>query len=107
MPGRFAFPLMLLLAFVLMALAHTAHSTPVMQATADDVAIVLHDETCKLDAVGGEKYFRAQWVTPKGAIEGCWGVVPLTPQIRVVVLYFSDKTMAAVPAQIFSRVITS
>jgi len=98
---------MLLFAFLVMALMHTAHAAPVMQATAEDVSIVLHDEPCKLDAVGGEKYFRSQWITPKGSIEGCWGVVPLTPQIRVVVLYFSDKTMAAVPVGVFSRVISS
>ena len=106
MPGRFEFPLMLLLILLLMAFSH-AHAAPVMQATAEDVSIVLHDEPCKLDAVGGEKYFRSQWITPKGSIEGCWGVVPLTPQIRVVVLYFSDKTMAAVPVGVFSRVISS
>ena len=107
MPGRFEFPLMLLLLVILMAFVHTAHAAPVMQATADDVAIVLHDEVCQIEAVGGERYFRAQWITPKGAIEGCWGVVPVSPALRVVVMYFSDKTMAAVPAAIFTRVIHS
>jgi len=104
MPGRFEFPLMMLLVVLLMAFVHKVHAAPVMQAAVNDVAIVLHDEACQIEAVGGEKYLRAQWITPNGAIEGCWGLIPVHPSFRVVVFYFMDKTIAAVPASMFTRV---
>jgi len=106
MPGRLEVPLLILLLFVVLFAGH-AKAAPVMQAAAGDVAIVLHDEPCAIDAVGGEKYFRAQWIASTGAVEGCWGLVPVTPQLRVVVFYFADRTIAAVPASMFTRVSTS
>lgn len=108
MPGRLEVPLLILLIFVVLFAGHvgTARAAPVMQATAADVSVVLHDEPCKLEAMSGGQYLRAQWIAPTGAVEGCWGVVPISEQHRILVFYFADRTMAAMPPGLFVRVST-
>lgn len=109
MPGRLEVPLLILLIFVVLFAGHARHAqaAPVMQAAAENVVLLLHDEACAIPAVGGGQYHRAQWIESGKPVEGCWTVVPITPQLRVVLFYFLDRTIAAVPAGMFVRVSSS
>lgn len=68
-------------------------------AKVDDVTVTLYDSPCKLGAVENLKR-RATWTDKTGTTEGCWG--GLQP-VGIVLLYFADKTVTALPAQMFER----
>ena len=66
---------------------------------ADGARIVLTDEPCKLDVENLK--FRATWTEKGKTFEGCWGARVDT---GVILGYFSDKTVVALPIQAFTKV---
>lgn len=81
--------------------ATRAHAKPLYEAKSQGTSIVLYDETCALPAVTN-LVLRAVWVQDGKSYEGCWGA---TPPLGVVMAYFSDKTVAAIPISAFERVV--
>jgi hypothetical protein len=88
----------LLLALVLL-LSFPANAGPVFIGKFEQMTIVLHDDPCKLEAVSNLKR-RATWQDKDGITEGCWGYIP---QIGVVIFYFADKTVTALPMPFFEK----
>lgn len=95
------FALAACLAAVLTA-ALPVKAAPVFVAEAEGgVRIVLTDEPCALKASVANLPFRATW-TEKGTVfEGCFWT---NPAIGVVMAYFTDKTVAAIPIPVFRKV---
>lgn len=63
------------------------------------VRLVLTDEPCRLSAVENLAR-RALWTEGRETFDGCYGI----NRAGIVMLYFSDKTVAAIPASAFQRV---
>jgi hypothetical protein len=85
---------------VLGGVATGAYATPLFQAEAEGVKIVVYDEPCKIDAVANLKY-RATWHEKGKVFEGCVGG---HPQFPIVMGYFADKTVVVLPAEMFVKV---
>ncbi len=85
-----------------MILAPLAYAEPVYQAGSADgtLRIVLHDEKCALAEIANLPR-RATWTEGAKTYEGCWGA---RPDQGIVLAYFTDKTVVAVPVQAFSKV---
>ncbi len=83
-------------------ISNKAHAEPVYQAASADGAlrIVLHDERCALAEITNLPR-RATWTENGTTYEGCWGA---RPDQGIVLAYFSDKTVAAIPVQAFAKV---
>lgn len=96
----------MLAALVLFAMLAPAVAAPIMSATVGGLSVLLFDDPCALEQVAGKQYRRAQWIEGGAIIEGCWGAVPL-PNGPVVMFWFTDRTMAVLPAQLFQRVANS
>lgn len=96
---------MRLLVFVLLCIwAIPGHTEPMGQAKlGEKVTVVLHSEKCALDAVANLPG-RATWVEDGKTFEGCFG---FDRNFGIIRLYFSDKTVVAVPVQLFARVYAS
>lgn len=77
-----------------------AFSAPIYQADQEGVKIVLFDEDCKLKEVTNLKK-RATWTEKGRTYEGCYGGHPFFP---IVMGYFSDRTVVALPSEIFIKV---
>ena len=88
------------LAIGLTLYASKVHATPLFQAEAGGVKIVLTDEECRLPAVENLKK-KAFWHENGKVIEGCFGA---HPQFPVILAYFADKTVVVLPVQIFVKV---
>lgn len=65
--------------------------------------ITLHKEKCAVPAVTNLPQ-RATWTENGKTFEGCFGV---DEELRIVVFYFEDKTVAAIPQRAFKAVIES
>jgi len=74
-----------------------ALAAPIYRAEAEGVVIILTDEDCKLPEVSNLKK-RAVWKEGGQSFEGCYGGHPFFP---IVMAYFADKTVVALPAEIF------
>lgn len=90
-------PKLLLLALLLLPLE--ASPTAAFKATADGVVVILYTESCALKEVTNLKN-KATWLEKGKLNQGCWGASP----IGVILLYFDDKTVAAIPVQLFERI---
>lgn len=90
--------LLLLTVLVVTAWATQAQAVPIAQANQEGVQITLTDEDCKLPAVANLKK-RATWTEKGRTYEGCYGGHPYFP---IVMAYFSDKTVVALPLEIFT-----
>lgn len=91
----------LLLAVILFFFPVNASSEPLFRVTTPDgVVITLHKEKCEMKEVVNLPQ-HATWDEKGKTFTGCWGFNP----IGVVMLYFSDKTVAAVPGSAFQKVI--
>jgi len=93
---------MLLLVVVLMVgtivlYSGTANAAPRYVANVEGITITLYDEPCKLDAVANLPY-RATWQEGGKTFEGCF---LFFEHAGVIVGYFSDKSVAPMPVQIF------
>lgn len=87
-------PILGMLLFALPAIAD-----PLYIAKHEDTVVVLYSTPCKLDSVSNLKR-RATWQDKNGSHEGCWGS---SPQMGLVILYFADKTVVAMPTQFFEK----
>ena len=86
-----------LLAASLILYVGQGRAAPVAEAGGEGVRVLLTDEPCALPAVANLKN-RATWTEAGKVTEGCWAAGR-----GLVMLYFADKTVVAVPAQAFSR----
>jgi hypothetical protein len=86
--------------FVLGGIATGAYAAPVFQAEADGIKIVVYEEPCKMPAVSNLKY-RATWHEKGKVFEGCVGA---HPQFPIIMGYFADRTVVALPVEMFVRV---
>ena len=75
-----------------------AHAAPIAVGEADGIRITLTDEPCQLDAVTNLPR-RAIWEEGNKRFEGCWGAMQ-----GFIASYFSDRSVAVIPAQLFVRV---
>lgn len=75
-----------------------AHADPIYHAEEGGVRVVLTDEPCKFDI---QLPKRATWTEKGKTFEGCYGGHPVFP---IVLFYFSDKSVVALPVEIFQRV---
>lgn len=91
--------MILLLAFVLAVIGASiqAAAAPVATASTDDVLITLYDDACALSGVSNLPY-RVVWKEPGKVYEGCWGAQP-----GMILAYFDDKSVAAIPGAHFKR----
>jgi|CXWL01.1.fsa_nt_gi hypothetical protein len=96
------------LAAVLIALpmaCSQAHAAPVLETRLNDrVHITLHNDACTIEAVRGGEYLRAAWVEDGKLVEGCWAYIAAA---GVVVFYFADFTIGAIPGRQFHKVVES
>lgn len=80
--------------------ASKVHAAPIYQAEQGGVRVVLTDEDCKLPQVSNLTK-RATWTEDGKTFEGCYGGHPMFP---IVMAYFSDKSVVALPVEMFVRV---
>jgi len=76
-----------------------AHAEPLLQVHGNDTRIVLYSEPCALPAVVNLPH-RAEWTTRGETFAGCWAI----NVFGYVVMYFDDRTAAAIPAKLFAVV---
>lgn len=87
-------------AALLLAAALPAYGdNPIAMVKVGDVTVVLHKEPCNLPEVTNLKS-RATWTENGVMTEGCYGVMP---HVDVVAFYFTDKTVAVIPVQLFEK----
>lgn len=88
------------LVFAVAALLSTAaHSGPLVEFREGNVLITLYDEPCVLTEVVNLPN-RAEWIEKGIKTEGCWSINLPT---QTVVVYFADKTVAVIPARVFTK----
>jgi hypothetical protein len=75
-------------------------AAPLYRASGGGVQIVLTDEPCAMSAVSNLAK-RSTWTENGKTLEGCWGV---SEAVGLVMAYWSDRTVTAIPAQIFVKV---
>lgn len=103
MKTRIALLLAVALCVVLAVYPRKARSEPMAAVEQGGVRIVVHTEKCVFKEVSNLTN-RATWEEGGKVIEGCAGVFS---QIGLVLFYFADKSVVAVPMQLFSRVSNS
>ena len=72
-------------------------------AEADGAKVFLYEEKCALPQVSNLP-FRATWDDKGKVYEWCFGP---RPDMGVVMAYFSDKTVVAIPIELFKRLTSS
>ena len=78
-----------------------AYADPLARAEQGNVQITVYSEPCKLKEVSNLPG-RATWKESGKVYEGCFAV---NPELGVAVFYFlEDKSVAAVPLQMFVRI---
>ena len=60
--------------------------------------VVLYDEACALEAVTNLPS-RATWTEKGKVFEGCWAA-----NSNLILAYFDDRTVIAVPLRVFQKV---
>jgi hypothetical protein len=85
------------LLFLAVAWSTKAYADPIYRASEGPVSITLTDEACRLPAVGNLQK-RAVWREHGKDTEGCYGGHPSFP---IVLAYFADRSVVALPVQIF------
>ena len=100
---RFVSWLALLLALVIGGAVVVAHAEPVAEARSETTRIVLHSDKCALKEVANLPR-RATWEEGGKVYEGCWGG---RPDSGMVLAYFSDRTVVAIPLQVFQALRSS
>lgn len=91
--------LLALVCAVALIWATSTTAVPRFQAAESGVVITLYDEPCGLPEVANLP-FRAEWTEGKVTFQGCWTQSPF----GVVAAYFTDKTVAVIPVQVFKPV---
>lgn len=88
------------LALLAMMLAATGivRAAPIAEAGGNGVKVMLYDEPCALAAVVNLAK-RGTWTQAGTVIEGCWAV-----SNGLVLCYWADRTIIAIPSSVFTRV---
>jgi hypothetical protein len=76
-----------------------ALAEPVYEAAGDGVRIVIHSEECALKEITNLPR-RATWHEGSKMVEGCAGNAN-----GIAVFWFADRTVVALPGQMFNRVV--
>lgn len=84
---------------LLLLLPFAVFAKPIAVASAENINVILTDEPCKLIAVTNLTK-RATWTEAGKVTEGCWAAHPS----GLVLFYFSDLTVTAIPAEPFQKV---
>ena len=86
----------------LFVLATSAYAEPIARAEQGPVQITVYSEPCKLSAQVSNLPGRATWKEGGKVFEGCFAV---NLELGVAVFYFlEDKSVAAVPLQMFVKI---
>lgn len=96
---RVGFVIFLALALVLLPLGLYAGPVAMMEGKGLSVTLY-HPEKCQLEAVSNLP-FRATWTENGKTFEGCFTI---DGQLGIVRMYFEDKSVVAIPVQLFQRV---
>lgn len=83
---------------VLMLFASVVYAAPIATAGDERITVILTDEKCALSAVTNLS-LRATWRENGHTFEGCYAVAR-----GLVLCYFSDRSVVAIPSQAFQRV---
>jgi hypothetical protein len=83
----------------LMGYIGSLNAAPIMQANVEGVRILLYSDPCLMKDKVSNLPYRATWTENGKTFEGCWA-----GNQGQVVGYFSDMSVALMPAQIFSKV---
>ncbi len=86
--------------FLLLLLPLLAHASAIATAGGEGVRITLYDEPCAIEAVSNLP-LRAQWVEGEKTYEGCWSGSRILP---LILTYWSDRTVVAIPRSAFSAI---
>jgi hypothetical protein len=78
---------------------HNVKAAPIAEGGGNGVLVVLTDEPCTLSAVANLKG-RATWTENGKTHEGCYAPSPA----GVIMFYFGDRTVVAIPNSAFQRV---
>ena len=81
-----------------------AYADPVAAFEQEGVRIVVYSESCALTETVTNLPNRATWTENGKTIEGC---AQAFPQSGIAAFYFTDKSIAIVPLQMFQRVLGS
>lgn len=88
------------LLFLMLCFAQQSMAQPLAVGASGAVTVTLTDERCAMAAVANLPG-RATWSEGGKIFEGCWGLMPET---GIVLAYFDDKSVVAIPAAAFRRV---
>lgn len=100
--GFFLFLLILALVLSMLVLPRRANAGAKYKAEAGSVSIVLYDDQCThIDHVTNLPY-RATWTEDGKVIDGCFG---FDPGLKLLRFWFADRSVIAIPAAVFSRVV--
>lgn len=89
----------LLIGLAIVLSATLAQAVPIAESTMGKVTVRLYDEPCALkDRIKNLEY-RAVWLEGGKEFRGCFGM----NQMGIVLIYFEDKTVVGVPAQVFHK----
>lgn len=89
------------LAIAMLLYSIKARADAVASAEAGGIRITLYSEHCKLTDQVSNLPYRATWTEEGKTVEGCVG---LDPQLRLFRFWFADKSVVAIPMQVFNRV---
>lgn len=84
---------------LLLMLPASGLAAPVAVTERDGVTITATDEPCRLTAMVDNLPMRATWQEKGKTFEGCFVVHPM----GIVLFYFEDKTIVAVPPSAFRK----
>lgn len=89
------------LALLLLLVCWPAYAEPFAQFTVNETTkIILHSEDCRLTSVTNLPS-RATWEEGGKVYEGCYG---FDGRFKLIRLWFEDKTVIALPVQVFLKV---
>jgi hypothetical protein len=82
--------------------ASKALAEPRLLAVDNGVAITLYDDPCELKGEITNLPYKATWTENGKTFEGCWAG---RDDVKQVMAYFTDKTVALIPYSVFKRAI--
>ena len=91
----------LILAIGLALVAGKVYAEPMAQASAGGVVITVYTEACTHPDHVTNLPKRATWKEGDKVYDGCAGAIP---ELGVAMFWFTDRTMAVVPLQMFAKV---
>lgn len=85
---------------LLAVISRQVKAEPIVAAESEGIRVVIYSDDCQMSDVVSNLPKRATWTDHGKEIEGCAGAFPG----GIVLLYFADKTVVAVPMAMFQRV---